>query len=309
MHTSDSARVTTSATIALVFALSTFAAATAGAQDAPPAAPAPSAVDGPPQEAPPSPPREAELNLINLGTTRSLDRHQSYFRITHRFSRDLRRGNFGQLLEDFFSLDNGAVIGLEYRFGITDKLQAGVARTALSKTIEFFGRYDGWRQSDQMPVSLSVFSGVEGFDNFHNTYQPNVGATVSRSMNPWLMLYASPTFVGNTRAADTLTGHDHDHDLPGAEEDEHSHHKHTLFVGLGTRVRFRPTAYIVGEYSPRLAGHDPNRAVWGVAVEKATKGHTFQVNFTNAFGTLPGQIARGGSNHDVYLGFNITRKF
>jgi hypothetical protein len=130
-------------------------------------------------------------------------------------------------------------------------------------------------------------------------------------MNPWLMLYVSPTFVGNTREADTLEGHDHDHDLPGAEEDEHSHHKHTLLMGLGARVRFRPTAYIVGEYSPRLAGHDPNRSVWGVAVEKVTSDarHTFQLNFTNAFGTTLGQISRGGSGHDVYLGFNLTRKF
>ena len=31
-----------------------------------------------------------------------------------------------------------------------------------------------------------------------------------------------------------------------------------------------------------------------------------QLNFTNNFGTTPGQIARGGSPHDVYLGFNIT---
>ncbi len=41
----------------------------------------------------------------------------------------------------------------------------------------------------------------------------------------------------------------------------------------------------------------------------ATKGHTFQINFTNAFGTLLSQIARGGSDHDIYLGFNITRRF
>jgi hypothetical protein len=262
-----------------------------------------------PSDAPPPQPPEVELNLINLSTTRSLNRHQSYFRITHRFARDLRRGNFGQLIEDLFGLDNGAVIGLEYRFGILSNLQAGVNRTALSQTIQFFGRYDGWRQSDRMPVSVSAITSVEGLDNFGQNYQPMLAAAVSRVATDWLILYASPTFVWNTQAVDSLSGHDHDHDLPGAEEDEHSHHEHTMFMGLGARVRFRPTAYIVGEYSPRLAGHDPGRAVWGVAIEKATRGHTFQVNFTNAFGTTPGQIARGGSDHDVYLGFNITRRF
>ena len=34
-----------------------------------------------------------------------------------------------------------------------------------------------------------------------------------------------------------------------------------------------------------------------------------QLNFTNAFGTTFGQIARGGSTHDIYLGFNLVRRF
>jgi hypothetical protein len=253
---------------------------------------------------------EAELNTINLSTTQSLDRHQSYFRITHRFARDLRRGDFGSLVEDLFSLDNGAAIGLEYRFGLTDNLQTGVYRTAISKTIQFFGRYDRWKQGDSLPVSLSLTASVEALGNFQDNHQPALAATVSRVASDWLVLYATPAFVWNTQAVDALD-HDHDHDLPGAEEDEHSHHDHTMFVGLGTRVRFRPTAYLVGEYSPRLAGHDPGRGVWGVAVEKVTRSgkHTFQLNFTNAFGTTLGQLARGGSEHDVYLGFNLARKF
>jgi hypothetical protein len=263
--------------------------------------------------APPQPlsKAEAELNTTNLPTTQSLERHQSYFRITHRFARDLRRGDFGSLVEDLFSLDNGAAIGLEYRFGLTRNLQAGVYRTAISKTISFFGRYDWWKQNDTRPVSLSITGGVEGLDNFQEHYQPALAATVSRVAAPWLVVYATPAFVFNTQAADELAGHDHDHDLPGAEEDEHSQHDHTMFVGLGARVRFRPTAYVVGEYSPRLAGHDPGRGVWAVGVEKVTKSgkHTFQLNFTNAFGTTFGQLARGGSDHDIYLGFNLARKF
>jgi len=261
--------------------------------------------------APPEPPgrAEAELNTVNLPTTQSLNRHQSYFRLTHRFTRDLGEGSFGELVEDLFSLDNGAAIGLEYRFGITDRLQAGVYRTAISKTIQFFGRYDGWKQSDTMPVSISVLGSIEGLSNFGENFQPGIAATVSRVVSPWLALYATPAFIANTQAADTLD--DHDHGLPGAEEDEHSRHDHTLLVGLGARVRFRPTAYLVGEYSPRLAGHDPRGSVWAVGVEKRTRSgkHLFQLNFTNSFGTTLGQLARGGSEDDVYLGFNIARKF
>ena len=164
------------------------------------------------QDSPPPPPA-AELNLINLPTTTSLNKHQSYFRLTHRFARDLRRGDFGSLAEDFFSLDNGAVIGLEYRFGVTSRLQAGVHRATLSKTIQFFGRYDGWRQSDSLPVSISLLGSVEGLANFHQNYQPGVGAVISRAVGTWLSVYAVPTFVAHTRAVDTLSGHEgHDHD-------------------------------------------------------------------------------------------------
>ena len=263
-----------------------------------------------PDPAPPPPTTspEIDLNIINIPTTLSIRRHHSYFRLTHLFARDLRRGSFGQLAEDLFSLDNGAIIGLEYRFGITQNLQAGVHRSMLSKTIQFFGKYDGWRQGDALPVSISLIGSIEGLNNLQDNHQPAIAASISRAVDDWLMLYAAPAFVGRTRAADFLAGHDHD--LPGVE-DEHATHDHTVFLGLGGRARLRPTVYVAAEYSPRLAGHDPGNGTWGVSIEKRTGsgGHTLQINFTNSFGTTFGQLARGGSEHDVYLGFNVTRKF
>lgn len=261
-------------------------------------------------QAPPPASPEIDLNLVNLPTTRSLDRHQSYFRLTHRFARDLREGDFGDLAADLFALDNGAVIGLEYRFGITANLQAGVHRTILSKTIEVFGRYDAWRQGDTWPVSLSAIASIEGLNNLRSNRQPAVAAVISRTIGDRLALSATPAFVGNTRAADFLTGHDHEHGV-GTEEpaDEHSGHSHTALLGLGARVRVRPSVFGSVEVTPRLAGHDPDRAVWAVAVEKKTGGHTLALALTNSFATTFGQIARGGSDHHLYLGFNVTRRF
>ena len=259
---------------------------------------------------PPPQPAEVELNLINLPTTRSLDRHQSYFRLTHRFARDLRRGSFGSLAEDLFSLDSGAIIGLEYRFGLTDNLQAGVHRSILSKTIEVFGRYDGWRQSDTLPVSLSLLGAVEGLDNMTDHHQPTIAATISRAFGSRLVLYTTPAFVWNTAAADFLEGHDeHDHDGVGEPEVVDTAEDNTLLLGLGGRLRLRPSVFVTGEFTPRLAGYDPGAGTWGVALEKKTGGHTLQINFTNSFGTTFGQLARLGSEHDVYLGFNVTRLF
>lgn len=258
----------------------------------------------------PTPPREMDLMLVNLPTTMSLRGGQSYFRLTHRFARDLRRGDFGSLVEDLFSLDNGAIIGLEYRIGITNNLHAGVHRSMLSKTIQVFSRFDALRQSDTMPVGVSAIASIEGLNNLEDNHQPSIAAVVSRHAGP-LMLYAMPAFVGNTRAADFLTGHDdHDHDLgEGEEADEHSDHEHTVVLGLGTRWRVRPSFYVSGEVAPRLNGHDPGRAMWAFAAEKHTRGHVLALGLTNSFGTTFGQLARGGSDHDIYLGFNITRRF
>jgi hypothetical protein len=261
---------------------------------------------------PPAPPAEVELNIINLPTTQSLPRHGSYFRLTHRFARDLRRGDFGSLAEDLFSLDNGSIIGLEYRFGITSNLQAGVHRSILSRTIEVFGRYDRWRQNERMPVSVSLIGAVEGLDNLTEHHQPALAATISRAVGTRLLLYATPAYVANTAAVDFIAGHDddHDHGIDGPDEnDEHAEHDDTLLLGLGGRLRLRPSVFVAAEITPRLAGHDPGRATWGVAIEKKTEGHTMQINFTNSFGTTFGQLARLGSPHDIYLGFNITRRF
>jgi hypothetical protein len=280
------------------------------AQTSSPAAASAQVADQP--TATPSTPPEIELNITNLPTTRSLKRHQSYFRLTHRFAADLRRGSFGQLAENLFTIDQGAIIGVEYRFGLTSNLQAGVHRSMLSKTIQLFGKFDGWRQGEKLPVSLSLIASIEGLNNLSDNHQPAIVASISRVVGTHLVLYATPGFVANTRAADFITGHDHDHDIPGADtEDEHAGHEHTAFFGFGGRARLRPSVFVTGEFTPRLAGHDPGRGAWGFSIEKMTRGggHTLQLNFTNTFGTTFGQLARGGSEHDVYLGFNITRKF
>ena len=255
-------------------------------------------------------PAEIDLNVVNLPTTLSLRRHRSYFRLTHRFARDLGRGSFGSLVEDLFSLDNGAIIGFEYRFALTGNLHAGAHRSMLSKTIHTFARYDALRQRAGLPLSMTIGAGVEGLNNLQDNHQPSISATLSHTRGDVLAVYVTPTFVNKTKAADFLAGHDdHDHEHDLGEVDEHAHHDETFFLGFGGRLRIRPTAYIVAEFTPRLYGYDPNQHVWAAGIEKYTRGHTLQICFTNSFGTTPGQLARGGNADQVYLGFNITRKF
>lgn len=265
---------------------------------------------------PPSRPADpqVELNLISLPTTQSVQRHHGYFRLNHRFARDLRLGDFGDLAADLFALDNGAVLGLEYRFGLTSALQAGIHRSTLTKTLQAFGRWDAIRQGAPFPIAASAFASIEGLDNLQEARQPAYGAVLSRTWGRSLAIYASPTYVdGTNHAALTaagFSGHHHDgeavDDVPDvvvADDDW------TFYVGLGARARLRPSLFVVAEYSPRQAGYAEGPPAWGAAIEKMTHGHTLALSITNSYATTPGQIARGGTSDALYLGFNITRKF
>src|SRR3954468_22237409 len=104
---------------------------------------------------------QPDFTVVNLPTTLRLPVHKSAFRVTHRFGRSLTRGSFGQAAESFFGIDDGAQIGLEYRYGIMRGLQAGIYRTS-DKTIEFFGQYDWIRQSQSVPVTVDFAATIEG---------------------------------------------------------------------------------------------------------------------------------------------------
>ena len=74
---------------------------------------------------------QPDFTLVNLPTTLRLPRIKSAFRVTHRFLRPLGQDDFGdRWSEDLFGLDSGAIIGLEYRFGLMSGLQAGILRTS-----------------------------------------------------------------------------------------------------------------------------------------------------------------------------------
>jgi hypothetical protein len=235
---------------------------------------------------------QPDFTLVTLPTTLRVPRFKSAFRVTHRFTRPLGQGDFGDLAEDLFGIDSGAAIGLEYRFGLMRRLQVGLHRTN-DRTIQFFTEYNLWQQREGRPVGVNAIAFIDGTNNFRDSYSPALGAVVSREFGDYGAVYLEPIWVNNTNQ------------LPSALADDND----TFVIGVGTRVRIRPTVYLVGEFLPRV-GFDPGVNHGAFGLEKRAGGHTFQFNFSNGFGTTLGQLARGGtSNDDWYLGFNISRKF
>ena len=238
-------------------------------------------------------PAEPDFTLISLPTALRVPKYKSAFRVTHRFTRPIASGDFGDFVANFFGIDSGAMIGLEYRFGIVPNGQIGVHRTS-DRTIEFFGEYGLFRQGQRLPLEIAVITSIEGTDNFKDSKSPAVGAVVSRRVGSHAAFYVEPIWVNNTNP------------LPKEVVD----HNDTFMIGLGARIRIRPTVYVVAEASPRVAGFKPGVTQGGFAIEKHAGGHQFQLNFSDSFGTTMGQIARGGARgQDWYMGFNISRKF
>jgi hypothetical protein len=233
---------------------------------------------------------EPSFRLVNLPTTLPLPRHGSTFDLVHRFNGNLAQNSFSENASNLFGLDQGAAIGIEYRFAFTSRAQAIVYRTNIDKTFQFSGRYDVFRQSVTMPASVSALVAVEGADNFQQRRSPSLGVAVTRTVGDVLAVHASPIWVHDTAA------------LVGVERD-------TWLMGFGARLRVRPTVYVVGEASPRVGGHAPGVTEFSLAIEKRAGGHVFQLNVTNSQATTFGQLARGGFRDSLYLGFNLTRKF
>jgi hypothetical protein len=238
-------------------------------------------------------PLQPDFTVVAMPTALRLPRFKSAFRVTHRFGRPLGQGDFGNLAEDFFGLDSGAQIGLEYRFGIMRGAQLGINRTS-DRTIELFAQYDLIQERDGRIVNLAVIGTMDGTNNFRDNYSPGLGFVVSRSLAPVATLFLQPIWVNNSSP------------LPSALTDDND----SFMMGVGTRIRVRPTVYLVAEIIPRLAGNEPGVNQASFAIEKRAGGHMFQLNFSNGLGTTMSQIARGGaSNDDWFLGFNISRKF
>ena len=272
---------------AVFFSASAFAQGTGPSSPAA-AAPAPQTERSDPDI--PVDPLQPDFTLVALPTTLRMPLHKFYFRVTHRFTRPLGEGDFGDLLSDAFGIDDGAQIGLELRFGLFPGTQIGVHRTS-DRTIQIFGQHNFLKERDGKVVGLDVLATLEGENNLERHRQGTFGVLVSRNLHKFAALYAEPMVVINSSSfdfGDSSTG----------------------MIGLGARLRVRPSLYLVGEITPRFAGYDPGASQVSFAFEGRAGGHVFQINFSNGFGTTLGQIARGAVDYDHwYFGFNISRKF
>lgn len=261
--------------------------AAARAQAVPPQAPAPGGGLDPDVRLDPL---EPDFNLAALPTTLRMPEGKWAFRVTHRFTRNLGQGDFGDALANLFGLDGGSQVGLEVRYGLRPGTQVGIHRTS-DRAIQLFAQQSILSERQGDAFGLDGIATLEGDDNLSEHFQSALGVALSRKVAERAAVYAQPLVVLNANPFDAGDAH-------------------TLLLGLGARVRVRPSMYLTGEYTPRLAGYNPDVDQISFGFESRAGGHLFQLNVSNGFGTTFGQLARGGVEYDQwFLGFNISRKF
>ncbi|TVT40493.1 autotransporter outer membrane beta-barrel domain-containing protein [Hymenobacter setariae] len=220
--------------------------------------------------------------------------------------------NFGTINEGFSSLfgfDNAKVrIALEY--GISDRLEVGIGRSSLDKTVDGFLKYRALRQSTglhAMPVSVTLFTSAAVVtqsytnDNFDRTLGLRTAYTyqalIARKFSPELSLQLMPTFIHRNLVQ-----------REGETND-------VVSLGAGGRYKLTKRFSINAEYhyllSKFAADHQANSA--GVGVDIETGGHIFQLHVSNSPGMIEKQfIAETDKTFfsgNLYYGFIVSRNF
>ena len=171
--------------------------------------------------------------------------------------------------------------------------QVGFHRTS-DRTIEFFSQHEVKAQSGSFPFTVSALATIDGTNNFRDSYSPALGAVISRTLGEHAAFYLEPIWVNNSNH------------LPSEVIDDND----SVLLGIGARIRVRPTVYLTFEGAPRVAGDDPGSTQIGFGLEKRSGGHMFQlVVLQRLRHDDRTDRARCRDTDDWYLGFSISRKF
>ncbi|WP_075351338.1 DUF5777 family beta-barrel protein [Algoriphagus marinus] len=253
--------------------------------------------------------------LINGQTVETISKKHLNFWISHRFG----AVNSG-FINNFFGLDEAKIrLGLEY--GITDQWLIGAGRSSMEKTYDFYSKYKVLRQSNKIPVTVTVMGGwaintmntgyitetgaeMKFFNNLER-YSYHGQLLIARKFNEKLSLQLMPTVLHQNRVESA------------------SIENTMLSMGGGGRYKLSNRITLSAEYYYNLVDKNQYQSETGLpypfhnslslGVDIETGGHVFQLHFTNSKGMIEkqfiGQTIGTWENKDIFYGFNIARTF
>lgn len=259
---------------------------------------------------------------INARTTELIGKGKLDFNVTHNFG-DIAGSNGG--IKRFFGLDNAADIRIAFTVGLSDKLDATVARAKgagpQQQLYELGAKFQlmQQRESDPShPLSIALYGNMviaanakSNFPNQDNSYDgpgdrmSNVLQLILARKMGKVSLQLNPTFV--TRGYAISYDQKNMFALGGAVK-----------FPLGGRVNllldyFHPFRNQASRDSFRVNNNIRFYDPLGLGFEILTAGHIFRLNFTNATEILenrfiPRTITSWGKGQFRW-GFTISRKF
>lgn len=223
------------------------------------------------------------------------------FIISHRF------GDISSGIQQLYGLDNSTIrIGLDYAF--TDNINVGFGRSSLQKHYDFYLKYRFLQQKKEggSPVSLVYYTNAairtiqtpQTEDlSFTNNLTFVHQILLARKFNEFVSFQIMPTYVHRNFVLDLESNND------------------IYSLGSATRIQVSKVVAFNLEYYFNLPGQlaSQYQSSAGLGIELETKGHIFQLNFTNSLGLIaPLYIAETTGRIDqgnIHFGFNITRDF
>lgn len=224
--------------------------------------------------------------------------------------------NFGVVsggLEDFYGLDQRAVVRLGIDYGVTDKLSIGLGRTSVEDNVDLRFKYTVLRQlkSDKIPVEVAVKGDIgvtteknfREFEDFTFTERLNYFASlmIARQFYKKLTLQVVPMVSHfNTVILET---------------DGQRKPQNTLFaLGFAGRVKLNVRNSVTFEYLPILGERTlGTKNHFAIGYEVETGGHVFQMFFmAGRWFTEQHLLARNTDNFfegNFRLGFSVNRIF
>lgn len=243
--------------------------------------------------------------VINIPTSRMVDKGDWLFLISHRFFPKLSTG-----YDTFYGLDGSGIIFLNMGYAITNRLFVNLGRSNVEDNVEFDVKYSLKHQyeGDRLPLAATL----QGSVNWITEKKPGKDRLRSEAFKFALQAILSSQLREGV-SVDVVPGVLFNADPEKDGEDP------LITIGLGGRVHVWRSISLIGEWVPIVSGYTLTTTFgefnrfdsWGGGIELSVGGHAFHIIVSNSAGLTTDQYMRGGdldiNDFDVRLGFNIFR--
>ena len=243
------------------------------------------------------------LQIGNLQSTKVVDNADLYMVVAHRF------GTVKNGIDDFFGLDQ-ANTKIQLLYGLLPNLQVGISRDSYEKTYSGTAKYKVFRQSDIVPVNVSLYGSVDVNSQLKTSVYPGLKTSdrfsytaqilASRSFSQKLSLQLAPIYVRHNLQ-----------DLNYTITPTYNQ----ILLGFGGRYKLLKRLSFNLDYAYNFSKNSNslynNPLTMGLDIE--TGGHVFQLLFTNSRASNDSsfltETTGDWSKGEISFGFNIVRVF